>query len=109
MTDNFGAVVRRKPHIIVLGNEKGGSGKSTTAMHLIVALLRAGMSVGSIDLDARQGTLTRYVENRRSTAGELPLPVSRHIPIQASRLDSALAAADEDRGRFAAALTEFGD
>ena len=107
MTVNFGAVVRRKPHIIALGNEKGGSGKSTTAMHVIVALLRSGVTVGSIDLDARQGTLTRYVENRRASAVELPLPVSRHIPIQASRLDSALAATEEDRGRFSDALAEF--
>jgi chromosome partitioning protein len=109
VTVNFGAVARRKPHIVVLGNEKGGSGKSTTAMHLIVALLRADMSVGSIDLDARQGTLTRYVENRRATAGELPLPLSRHIPVQASRLDSATNAATEDRANFAAALAAFQD
>jgi len=109
VTVNFGAVVRRKPHIIVLGNEKGGSGKSTTAMHVIVALLRSGVTVGSIDLDARQGTLTRYVENRRASAAELPLPLSRHIPIQASRLDSVLAAAEEDRGRFNDALAEFKD
>ncbi len=109
MTVNFGAIARRKPHIVVLGNEKGGSGKSTTAMHLIVALLRADMTVGSIDLDARQGTLTRYVENRRATAAELPLPLSRHIPIQASRLDSATNAATEDRNNFAAAVTELRD
>jgi chromosome partitioning protein len=51
--------------VIVLGNEKGGTGKSTVAMHLLVALLRQGHPVGSIDLDARQATLTRYVENRR--------------------------------------------
>ena len=51
--------------VIVLGNEKGGTGKSTIAMHIVVALLRQGKSVGSIDLDARQGTLSRYVENRR--------------------------------------------
>jgi len=50
--------------VIVLGNEKGGSGKSTTAMHVVVSLLRRGFSVGVIDLDARQGTLSRYVENR---------------------------------------------
>ena len=55
----------RKSKVIVLGNEKGGTGKSTVAMHLVVALLRQGRSVGSIDLDARQATLTRYVENRR--------------------------------------------
>jgi chromosome partitioning protein len=51
--------------VIVLGNEKGGTGKSTVAMHLIVAMLRQGKTVGSLDLDARQATLSRYVENRR--------------------------------------------
>jgi len=86
---------RQRPHVIVLGNEKGGSGKSTTAMHLIVALLRGGGSVGSIDLDARQGTLTRYVENRQASAAELPLPLPRHAAIRASQLDSAVAAAAE--------------
>ena len=55
--------------VIVLGNEKGGTGKSTTAMHLIVALLRGGNSVASVDLDGHQGTLTRYIENRRNFAG----------------------------------------
>ncbi|MBM3566952.1 MAG: ATPase, partial [Alphaproteobacteria bacterium] len=54
----------KRAHVIVLGNEKGGSGKSTTAMHLIAACLRDGRSVASIDLDARQGTLTRYLSNR---------------------------------------------
>ena len=102
-------VTGRRPQIIVLGNEKGGSGKSTTAMHLIVALLRADASVGSIDLDARQGTLTRYVENRRATAGELPLPLWRHIPIDASRLDSATAATAEERARLTQTLTELAD
>ena len=53
-------------HVIVVGNEKGGSGKSTTAMHLIVALLQSGRSVCSIDVDARQGTLSRYIANRAS-------------------------------------------
>ncbi len=72
---------QKNPYIIVLGNEKGGTGKSTTAMHLIVSLLRAGFSVGAIDIDARQGTLSRYLENRAKTASEksfshetLPLP-----------------------------------
>ena len=51
--------------IIVLGNEKGGTGNSTTAMHLFVALLREGRAVASLDLDSHQGTLTRYIENRR--------------------------------------------
>lgn len=51
--------------IVVLGNEKGGSGKSTTAIHLIVGLLRAGHSVASLDLDGRQGSLTRFFDLRR--------------------------------------------
>ena len=59
---------RQAGKVIVLGNEKGGTGKSTTAMHLIVALLRDGRSVASVDLDGHQGTLTRYIENRRGFA-----------------------------------------
>ncbi|MBO6635816.1 MAG: tetraacyldisaccharide 4'-kinase, partial [Parvibaculum sp.] len=55
-------------HVIVLGNEKGGSGKTTTAMHVIAYLLQSGFRVGSIDLDGRQRSLTRYVENRKAWA-----------------------------------------
>ena len=55
---------RRRAHVVVVGNEKGGSGKSTTAMHLIVGLLKQDRSVASIDVDSRQGTLTRYIANR---------------------------------------------
>jgi len=66
-----------KAHVIVVGNTKGGSGKSTVAMHLVVSLLRGGVTVGTVDLDG-QGTLTRYVENRRRYAerhgAALPLP-----------------------------------
>lgn len=51
-------------HVIVVGNEKGGAGKSTVAMHLIVGLLRMGYSVGALDLDLRQQTLMRYLTNR---------------------------------------------
>ncbi|MEM7669846.1 MAG: division plane positioning ATPase MipZ [Pseudomonadota bacterium] len=56
--------MRDRAHVIVLGNEKGGSGKSTTAMHLCIALLRGGKRVGTIDLDLRQQSLFRYLENR---------------------------------------------
>jgi len=55
-------------HVIVLGNEKGGSGKSTTAMHVAVALLQAGQRVATIDLDSRQKSFTHYVQNRRDWA-----------------------------------------
>src|SRR5712692_4507085 len=55
-------------HVVVLGNEKGGSGKSTTAMHIAVALLNVGQRVATIDLDSRQKSFTRYIENRRAWA-----------------------------------------
>jgi chromosome partitioning protein len=56
----------RSAHVIVVGNEKGGTGKSTLSIHIIVALLKAGCRVASIDLDTRQRTLTRFLENRQS-------------------------------------------
>jgi chromosome partitioning protein len=55
-------------HVIVIGNEKGGSGKSTIAMHVAVALLKAGQRVATVDLDSRQRSFTHYIENRRSWA-----------------------------------------
>lgn len=68
----------QRAHIIVLGNAKGGSGKSTTAMHIAVRLLSLGKSVAVLDLDGRQQTLTRYFENRQEHAEkrgiELPMP-----------------------------------
>jgi chromosome partitioning protein len=57
--------VHTPPHVVVIGNQKGGSGKSTFAMHIIVALLKAGKRVACFDLDLNQQTLTRYLANRR--------------------------------------------
>ena len=57
-------------HVILLGNQKGGSGKSTLSMHIAVALLQSGQRVTTIDLDYEQRTLTRYIENRRITASD---------------------------------------
>jgi chromosome partitioning protein len=67
-------------HVIVLGNEKGGSGKSTTAMHVAVALLQAGQRVATIDLDSRQKSFTHYIENRRDWAerARIKLDVPMH-------------------------------
>jgi chromosome partitioning protein len=56
--------VQSPPHVVVIGNQKGGSGKSTFAMHIIVALLQAGKRVACFDLDLNQQTLTRYLGNR---------------------------------------------
>lgn len=58
----------QQAHLIVLGNEKGGSGKSTTAVHIAVALAHGGARVGVVDLDARQRTVARYLENRAAFA-----------------------------------------
>jgi ATPase MipZ len=35
-------------HVVVLASEKGGSGKSTTALHIAVALLKAGQRVATV-------------------------------------------------------------
>jgi chromosome partitioning protein len=51
-----------------VGNEKGGSGKSTVAMHIAIALLKSGQRVATIDLDIRQKSFTRYIDNRRMWA-----------------------------------------
>ena len=54
--------------VIVVGNEKGGSGKSTVAMHVAVALMKSGQGVATIDLDTRQRSFTHHIENRRAWA-----------------------------------------
>jgi chromosome partitioning protein len=75
----------RSAHVVVLGNEKGGSGKSTTAIHVAVALLKAGQQVATIDLDCRQQSFTRYIENRKAWARrsgiDLEIPDHRCIEI----------------------------
>ena len=73
----------RPVQIIVVGNEKGGSGKSTIAMHIAVGLLKGKHSVATIDIDSRQGSLTRYIDNRsawvRRTGLNLDLPTHCRI------------------------------
>lgn len=74
----------RQAYVIVCGNEKGGSGKTTTAMHLVVSLLNAGHKVASIDLDSRQMSLSRYVQNRIASIRRhgLRLPIPDHFRLQ---------------------------
>jgi chromosome partitioning protein len=57
--------------VIVVANEKGGSGKSTVAMHIAIALIKSGQRVATIDLDARQKSFTHFVENRRAWARQI--------------------------------------
>ncbi len=99
------------PRVVVLGNEKGGSGKSTTAMHLVVALLRLGYRVGVVDLDARQGTLSRYVENRTAFVREsgLPLPLPELRRVARSDSPNRETAESEERARLDGALAELAD
>jgi chromosome partitioning protein len=93
-------------HIIVFGNEKGGSGKSTTAMHVLIALARSGQRVAAMDLDLRQQTLFRYLENRAAYAARrgIALPMPLTVRVAASGHDSATAAQTEEEARFADAL-----
>lgn len=97
--------------VIVVGNEKGGAGKSTVSMHLLVALMRMGKSVGAIDLDVRQRTLSRYLENRlrwmQSTGSKLLMPDIETVEPSAERdLDKAEA---EESARFTASLSKLKD
>lgn len=71
-------------HTIVVGNEKGGAGKSTVSMHVATALARMGHRVGTLDLDLRQKSMGRYLENRQKYLGsiglELPTPIYIDLP-----------------------------
>ncbi|GAB5469836.1 MAG: division plane positioning ATPase MipZ [Rhodospirillales bacterium] len=98
-----------RPYVIVFGNEKGGSGKSTSALHVMVSLLRQGKAVGSLDIDARQGTLSRYLENRqvfmRETGIRLPMPENQRL--YRSEADSRSSAEAEERDRLDGAFAAF--
>src|SRR6187397_1912809 len=99
--------VPRSAHVIVLGNEKGGSGKSTTSMQIAVALLKAGQRVATVDLDSRQGSFSHYIENRRSWAKRagITLELPKHYrvaPAQGLRIDENEAT---EFSNFAQAIT----
>ncbi len=98
-----------RAHVIVLGNEKGGSGKSTTAMHLLVALARAGHRVGCLDLDLRQTSLFRYLENREAYGARVgsKLLGAERLRLQQSRQPLRDEADAEDRETFARAVDEL--
>ena len=98
--------LEKRANVIVLGNEKGGSGKSTTAMHIIVGLLRDGYRVGAIDLDARQATLTAYLAAREAFAGArgIDLPLPRRAAVHRSDKDSRAEAEAEETAAFTEAL-----
>ena len=100
-----------RAHVVVLGNEKGGSGKTTLAMHVVVSLLRAGFRVATVDLDMRQRSFSRYIHNRvdwqrrllRHGAGS-QLSVPDHYEFAASSADLRSRMRDEDYEALATAL-----
>ncbi len=92
---------RGSPHVIVVGNEKGGSGKTTIAMHIAVALMKSGQRLATIDLDSRQRTLTHYIENRRAWARRCHLDLELPTHLAVARAEGA--GVDENEA------TEFGD
>lgn len=98
-----------KTHIIVVGNEKGGSGKSTSAMHIIISLLEREYRVAVIDLDSRQKSLARYIENRKSYADQHNLKLTMpevHVPERAKD-DTMEAMKHHDEVTFAALLDDL--
>ena len=99
-----------QPHVIVLGNEKGGAGKSTLAIHIVVGMLHAGHRVAILDLDLRQRSMAHFFSNRAAwTAANghvLPMPVEPDI---GDGKALAKAGNDEQLARFETAYAEVQD
>lgn len=102
---------RSPAQIIVVGNVKGGTGKSTTSMHLIAGLLHAGYLVGSLDLDFPQATLTQYINNRRDhvEAKGTGLPLPEHRVLKTSTVSNRDVAFAEDEANVDECLGELGE
>lgn len=95
------------PYIIVVGNEKGGAGKTTLSMHLICGLLDKGLSVSSMDTDCRQHSLTRYLQNRenyKNSHNEPAIQMPKHFLLNLSSKESIKEREDEERENFESLL-----
>lgn len=92
----------RPAHIVVVGNEKGGAGKTTLSMHLTAALLASNMRVACVDLDSRQQSFARYISNRKrwieTSGAALKMPDLEVM--ERSMRESRTLAEGEERGRF---------
>ena len=106
---NQGKTSLQRAHVIVLGNEKGGSGKSTVAMHVAVGLLRLGYRVGTIDLDSHQATFTAYMRNRwaYAAAGGEDIPAPDHIHLDRPDSGDLNVRRDSERQRVEDAVAEL--
>lgn len=93
-------------HVIVIGNEKGGAGKTTTSIHLIIFLLKIGFRVASFDADIRQKSLTRYIENREKycQAHSLNLKMPKHKVLEESTAANNATKEMEEKENFLAAF-----
>ncbi len=102
---------RKMSHIIVVGNEKGGCGKTTTAMHLIISLLKLGFSVGTIDLDSRQQSLTRYIDNRKQYVAKknVQLMMPEHFSLPRSEKNVKQEAEKEEEESFTTTIQKLSD
>src|ERR1700755_3218230 len=86
-------------HVVVLGNEKGGSGKSTTALHIAVALMKAGQRVATIDIDCRQRSFTRYINTRSDWARRTG--IARELPVHCCiKLGETMQIAENENSEF---------
>jgi chromosome partitioning protein len=98
----------RSAHVIVVGNEKGGAGKSTLSIHIAVALLKSGHKVACIDLDTRQQTMTRFFENRASWSkhSSWPIELPRHCAMGRGESEDVRANEAQEFAAFAQAISD---
>jgi chromosome partitioning protein len=94
--------------VIVVANEKGGSGKSTVAIHLAIALTRSGQNVATVDLDSSQRSFTHYIDNRLAWSRQrgLSLPTPAHVCFDEESEDTE---AGTGPGRVLAALASLAE
>jgi chromosome partitioning protein len=90
------------PPVLVFGNVKGGSGKSTMAIHVAITLLQEGYKVGTLDLDSHQATFTRFFQNREQRMAEdnINLPCPLHISVPLSRAKTVEERMEEEQSRL---------
>lgn len=102
----------KKPYIFVIGNEKGGAGKTTLSIHLIVGLLDKGYRVASIDADSRQHSLTSYINNRilynqNNPSRQVQMPLHFHLQLNPGAVSTEQE--KPEREHFEDSLNKAGD
>jgi chromosome partitioning protein len=88
--------------VIVIGNEKGGAGKSTVAIHTVTALLHGGATVAVLDLDLRQQSMGHFFSSRTRwlAANDATAPMPYVHPLSADGAALSKAPDDEAVARF---------